>query len=165
MYPCILKQLKFIQYEHDNEPLQEIKDKDFKLKVARKVLEEPGSLFPIAQLNSRYGKDYISSSIVNSALEEMESKGPGIIKKVKVNKTKPVGVFYKKIPEWTRTESLRFYGVLETFYAQQFFLPLSRSLKVDIKLVSEHHRSAEINEKRKQNLETNSPRQQNNQSS
>ena len=71
----------------------EVKRSDVKIEIAWKVLEELGSLYPTRELTrTRIKGELVTASSVNEAVNEMERRGLGEMKKVKLGKTKPQNV-------------------------------------------------------------------------
>ena len=124
---------------------QERKQMDIATTIGRRVLEEPGFLYPISNLTkSRIRGQLVTATVVQDVLSGMQNKGLGFLQKVKVGKTIPQNIFYKVLPSNDTTEKLKLYGVNGGFYHQQFSLPLSSSCKVNVELNKQHPQYTQI---------------------
>ena len=118
---------------------------DAAITIGRRVLEEPGFFYAVSTLTkSRIRGQQVTAVVVQDILSEMETKGLGFLRKVKVKKTKPQHIFYKALPTRDISEKLKVYGVSSGYYQQQFSLPLSSSCKVSVELNMQHPQYAQI---------------------
>ena len=109
--------------------------------VVRKILTTAGPLFPTSELTrNRIRGHVVSAATVQGIVKKATEKGLGTFERIKEGdgKGKPCNIFFKILPDEVDEVVLRSFGVEKEYYKQQFFLPLSSTLKVDAKLVKHH---------------------------